>query len=448
MDIVKEINEYFELEAHRNLITAVRSKLGEEFSKKITEHLTEYGRQLTFKNSVKAFKKVFKGCNTHKFVLINVNGGDDDIEVIGNGDTIMGVVYSLAIKQAHVLDSNDKYKKKTIAEYCTRPDKQSGVKKAPMHTINPLSQPPKPEHKQEYKIDDNGENVSIMFKPLSPRITGIEIANQNKTTKTTSPNNTKTTKSILDIDLEEYIKKSDYDDDDESYGLYHTEEDKMRIINEAKKKKRRSGKSRESRTSSGSSGDESVQQANTVQPVQPVQQANTIQQVVEPTMQLTLSTLSMQSPHLSDNQAEHLEYVQGLLEQIMNRDKASKVMKVITGIITHVDSALTINIKNKFVMRRKVDSFMAEIEKQYNLMIDIFVNLLKYAAKNNDYHAHSAIFDLIVEIREKINKLSERVRGCVRILEMQSKINELSEEYFIKYEQNKDINLLDQYRKL
>jgi hypothetical protein len=300
-----------------------------------------------------------------------------------------------------------------------------------MHTINP----PKPENKPEIVIDDDAPT---------------------KTTKTISPIQL----FIDDLDddaVKKLFKKSESDDDDERSGVYQTEEDKMRIINEAKKKKKRRSRRMNGMTgTSGTNGTssnenlsvDSVQQANPINPVQPVQQANTIQQVVEPTMQLTLSTLSMQSPHLSDNQAEHLEYVQGLLEQIMNRDKAFKVMKVITGIITHVDSALTINIRNKFVMRRKVDSFMAEIEKQYNLMIDIFVNLLKYAAKNNDYHAHSAIFDLIVEIREKINKLSERVRGCVRILEMQSKINELSEEYFIKYEQNKDINLLDQYRKL
>ena len=40
MKIVKELEKLFEQEAHHNLIIAVKSRLGEEFSEKITEHLT------------------------------------------------------------------------------------------------------------------------------------------------------------------------------------------------------------------------------------------------------------------------------------------------------------------------------------------------------------------------------------------------------------------------
>lgn len=462
---MKELKKFFEQEAHYNLIAAVRRKLGEEFSKKITEYLTEKGIQLTFKSSVKAFKKVFKKCNTHKFVLINVNWGDYDIEVIGNGDTVMGVVYSLAIKEAHVLNSNDKYKKKTIAEYCAEySNKPSGVKNAPMHTINPLSQPPP---KPEITIDYDTNFIST-----PPYIIDIEFANPKKTTDPIDP--------IQRDDAKKVLMKNDYDND-ERYGVYQTEEDKMRIINEAKKKmKKKKNETNGTSRTNGTSSDENlsvnpvqpVQQANTVQQVNPanqvvqqvqqsntVQQANTVQQenqVVQPVQQAnTVQQVVEQSTHWSDNQFSSIDVVQGLLERFFqtthgmaNRDKISKVMKVIAGIITHFDDALDINIRNKFAMRRKIDNFMAEIEKQYNLMIDIFAKLSEYAAKINDYHAHSAIFDLIVEIREKINKLSERARGCVRILEMQSKINELSEEYYIKYEpNNKDINLLDQYRK-
>lgn len=465
---MKELKKFFEQEAHYNLIAAVRRKLGEEFSKKITEYLTEKGIQLTFKSSVKAFKKVFKGCNTHKFVLINVNWGDYDIEVIGNGDTVMGVVYSLAIKEAHVLNSDDKYKKKTIAEYCaeycTRPEKPSGMKNAPMHTIDPLSQPPP---KPEITIDYDTNFIST-----PPYIIDIETTDPIDPIDPIQSDNTK-----------KVLKKTDYDND-ERYGVYQTEEDKMRIINEAKKKmkKKKNGTNETNETSgtnetngtsgtNGTSSDEnlSVQQENPVQPVQqanqvvqpenpvqPVQQANTVQQanqVVQPVQ--PAQQVVEQSTHWSDNQFSSIDVVQGLLERFFqtthgmaNRDKISKVMKVIVGIITHFDDALDINIRNKFAMRRKIDNFMAEIEKQYNLMIDIFAKLSEYAAKINDEYAHSAIFDLIVEIREKINKLSERARGCVRILNMQSKINELSEEYYIKYEpNNKDINLLDQYRK-
>ena len=165
-------------------------------------------------------------------------------------------------------------------------------------------------------------------------------------------------------------------------------------------------------------------------------------------MQSTRSIVLPRLPSWSDNQSEHLKYVQGLLERIMNRNEVSRVMKIIAGIIKHFDTALEINVRNPFVMRRKIDNFMAEIEKHYVVMIDIFAKLSKYAAKINDEYAHSAIFDLIVEIREKINKLLERTRRCTRILNMQIKINELSDEYGIKYDpNNKDINLLDQCRK-
>lgn len=432
-DIVKEINEFFERETHRNLITAVRSKLGEEFSKKITEHLTEYGRQLTFKSSVKAFKKVFKGCNTHKFVLINVNGGNDDIEVIGHGDTIMGIVYNLVTKQVRVIDGNDKYKDKTIAEYCEEHCKPSGVKKgkAPMHVIIPLSQP----EYNEYTVNDV---KSIDINSL------IQTASTNKTASTNQTTNT--TQRVTDLGIDELLKKDGVDD--ERSGVFHTEKDKMRIINEEKKK---------SRIRSSSDEKLSVNQANTAQPAQPVQPANNVQQVniVQKVARNEIKSLSMQSPlstqsillpRWSDNQSGHLKYVQGLLERIMNRNETSEVMKIIAGIIKHFDIALEINIRNPFVMRRKIDNFMAEIEKHYVVMIDIFAKLSKYAAKINDEYAHSAIFDLIVEIREKINKLSERTRGCTRIVNMQIKINELSDEYYIKYEpNNKDINLLDQY---
>jgi len=322
----------------------------------------------------------------------------------------------------------------------------------------------------------------------------VQLANPVQQVNTTTP-----IQRVTDIELDDATReiiKLKYDDD-ERYGVYHTEEDKMRIINEAKKKKKRRSNQLSQRSQQGQLIQPS-QQGQLNQLIQPsrLSQPSQSNQLSQRSQQGQLNQLSQRSQISRRSQrsrhrnkrsnsnavvirqhnmeisstidwnddsyraVRHDMILRPTFEKVYNfavsflaqkglspdEYEFELILKQMAVIVARCDEIINIGSAS-YGVYRQVEDVTKLIQLWQHQTVGVLKKLSFHAARMGQSDVHYSIVNLVSVIADKTSKLNERYLQVNKINQLAIQCKQLMEEFNIQLS-NEDVDIGKQFRML